>query len=233
VAEQIIVYLKNGTIINAVNVPAVSGELLEKVGPLLTLGDRMGCLLAQLSAGPVKEVVIEYAGDFQALDLSPVTTAVIKGLLTPMVKDTVNTVNAEVMAKERGIIVTETTLAETEEYLNLITVIAVTEEGTCKVAGTIFGRKDPRVVNINNFRLELHPHDRFVLIHNHDKPGAIGRIGTLLADYGINISRMRVGQEEGGDKTMIFLRTDDPIPDDVVDKLAALPLNISVRAFEL
>ena len=233
VAEQIIAYLKTGTIINAVNVPAVSGELLEKIGPLLTLGDRMGCLLAQLSRGPVKEVVIEYAGDFQALDLSPVTTAIIKGLLTPMVKDTVNSVNAEVMAKERGIKITETTLAETGEYLNLITVSAVTEEGTCKVAGTIFGRKDPRVVNINNFRLELHPHDRFILIHNHDKPGAIGRIGTLLADYGINISRMRVGQEEGGDKTMIFMRTDSEIPEAVLEKLAALPLNISVRAFEL
>ncbi len=178
-------------------------------------------------------MVIEYAGDFQALDLSPVTTAIIKGLLTPMVKDTVNSVNAEVMAKERGIKITETTLAETGEYLNLITVSAVTEEGTCKVAGTIFGRKDPRVVNINNFRLELHPHDRFILIHNHDKPGAIGRIGTLLADYGINISRMRVGQEEGGDKTMIFMRTDSEIPEEVLEKLRELPLNISVRAFEL
>jgi D-3-phosphoglycerate dehydrogenase len=233
VTEQIIAYLKNGTIINAVNVPAVSGELLEKIGPLLTLGDRMGCLLAQLSKGPVKEVVIEYAGDFQSLDLSPVSTAVIKGLLTPMVKDTVNSVNAEVMARERGIKVTETTIAETEEYLNLITVSAVTAEGTAKVAGTIFGRKDPRVVNINNFRLELHPHDRFVLIHNHDKPGAIGRIGMLLADHEINISRMRVGQEKGGDKTMIFIRTDTVVPEEALEKLRELPLNITVTAFEL
>ncbi len=233
VAEQIIAYLKDGTIINAVNVPAVSGELLEKVEPLLTLGDRMGCLLAQLSAGPVKEVVIEYAGDFQDLDLSPVTTAVLKGLLTPMVKDTVNSVNAGVMARDRGIKVTEITVAETEEYINLITVSAVTDEGSSKVAGTIFGRKDPRVVNINNFRLELHPHDRFVLIHNHDKPGAIGSIGTLLADYGLNISRMRVGQEEGGDKTMIFIRTDTEIPEEVLEKLRELPLNITVTAFEL
>ena len=232
-AEQIIAYLKNGTIINAVNVPAVSGELLEKIGPLLTLGDRMGCLLAQLSRGPVKEVVIEYAGDFQALDLSPVTTAVIKGLLTPMVKDTVNTVNAEVMAKERGIKVTESAIAETEEYLNLITVKAVSNEGTSKVAGTIFGQKDPRVVNINNFRLELHPHDRFVLIHNHDKTGAIGSIGTLLGNHNINIRRMRVGQEEGGDKTMIFIRTDTEIPEDVLEKLRESPLNIKVTPFEL
>ena len=233
VAEQIIAYLKSSTIINAVNVPAVSGELLEKIGPLLTLGDRMGCLLAQLSKGPVTEVVIEYAGDFHAFDLSPVRTAVLKGLLTPVVKDTVNTVNAEIMARERGIKVTETTLAETEEYLNLITVSAVTEDEISKVAGTIFGRKDPRVVNINNFRLELHPHDRFVLIHNHDKPGAIGAIGMLLADHGININKMRVGQEEGGDKTMIFIRTEPEIPETVLEKLRELPLNITVTAFEL
>jgi D-3-phosphoglycerate dehydrogenase len=233
VAEQIIAYLKEGTVINAVNVPAVSGEVLDKIGPLLTLADRMGFLLAQLAGGPVKEVVIEFAGDFQDHDLSPVKTAVLKGLLTPMVKDDVNFVNAEVLAKERGIKVTEVTISETEEYINLITVQAISEEGTNKVAGTIFGKKNPRVVNINNFRLELRPEGRFVLIHNHDKPGAIGSIGSLLGDNHINISRMRVGQEEGGDKTIIFLRTDDPIPNDVMDKLRELPLNISVRAFEL
>jgi D-3-phosphoglycerate dehydrogenase len=233
VAEQIIAYLKHGTIINAVNVPAVSGELLEKIGPLLTLADRMGCLLAQLASGPVKEVVIEYAGDFQNLDLSPVTTAVLKGLLTPMIKDDVNFVNAEVLAKERGIKVTAATIPETDEYINLITVRAYYDGDKSKVAGTIFGQKDPRVVNINNFRLELHPHGRFILIHNHDRPGAIGSIGSLLGDHKINISRMRVGQEQGGDKTMIFLRTDDPIPDEVMKELEDLPLNISVRAFEL
>jgi D-3-phosphoglycerate dehydrogenase len=150
-----------------------------------------------------------------------------------MVKDTVNSVNAEVMAKGRGIKVTETTLAHTDEFVNLITVKTYSSEGTGKVAGTIFGQKDPRVVNINNFRLEMHPQGRFVLIHNHDRPGAIGSIGKLLGDNNINISRMRVGQEEGGDKTMIFLRTDDIIPDDVMEKLRELPLNITVTPFEL
>jgi D-3-phosphoglycerate dehydrogenase len=79
----------------------------------------------------------------------------------------------------------------------------------------------------------MEPMDRFVLIHNHDKPGAIGSIGTLLGEHNINISRMRVGQEEGSDKTMIFLRTDTPIPEDVIEKMRALPLMISVAAFEL
>jgi D-3-phosphoglycerate dehydrogenase len=233
VAEQIIAYLRDGTVINAVNVPPVSGDLLEKLNPYLTLADRMGCLLAQLSEGAVKEILIEYAGPFDDLDLSPVTTAVLKGLMTPMIKDDVNFVNAQVLAKERGIKVTEARISESEEYVNLITVKAISEEGTNKVAGTIFGRKNPRVVNINNFRLELEPVDRFVLIHNHDKPGAIGSIGTLLGDHKINISRMRVGQEEGSDKTIIFLRTDAPIPPEVVEKINALPLIISVTSFEL
>jgi len=233
VAEQIIAYLKSGTVINAVNVPPVSGELLEKLKPYLILADRMGCLLAQLYRGPIKEVMIEYAGDFEGLDLSPVTTAVLKGLMTPMVKDDVNFVNAQILAQERGIKITETKVAESEKYVNLITVHAISEVDENKVAGTIFGRKNPRVVNINNFRLELQPVDRFILIHNHDKPGAIGSIGTLLGDHGINISRMRVGQEEGSDKTMIFLRTDPPVPEDVMEKLRKLPLIISVKDFEL
>jgi D-3-phosphoglycerate dehydrogenase len=233
VAEQIIAYLKNATVINAVNVPAVSGDLLEKLNPYLTLADRMGCLLTQLSQGPIKEILIEYTGDFDDLDLSPVTTAVLKGLMTPMIKDDVNFVNAHVLAKERGVKITEAKIAESEEYLNLITVKAISDKGKNKVAGTIFGRKNPRVVNINNFRLELEPVNRFILIHNHDKPGAIGSIGTLLGDHHINICRMRVGLEEDSDKTMIFLRTDTPIPEDVIDKLRDLPLIISVAAFEL
>jgi len=233
VAEQIIAYLRDGTIINAVNVPPVSGDLLEKLNPYLTLADRMGCLLAQLARGGIKEVMIEYAGDFNELDLSPVTTAVLKGLMTPMVKDDVNFVNAQILARERGVKIAEAKVSESEEYVNLITVKAICDEGENKVAGTIFGRKNPRVVNINNFRLEMEPLDRFILIHNHDKPGAIGSIGTLLGDHNINISRMRVGQEEGSDKTIIFLRTDTLIPEDVIEKIKALPLIISVASFEL
>ncbi|MGD8899262.1 MAG: phosphoglycerate dehydrogenase [Desulfobacterales bacterium] len=233
VAEQIIAYLRDGTVINAVNVPAVSGDLLEKLNPYLTLADRMGCLLAQLSQEAIKEVLIKYAGDFDELDLSPVTTAVLKGLMTPMIKDDVNFVNAQVLAKERGIKVRESKISESDEYINLIDVRAISDKDENLVAGTIFGRKNPRVVNINNFRLELEPIDRFILIHNHDKPGAIGSIGTLLGDNGINISRMRVGQEEGSDRTMIFLRTDTPIPEDVIEKMRDLPLIINVAAFEL
>jgi D-3-phosphoglycerate dehydrogenase len=233
VAGQIIEYLKNGTIINAVNVPSVTGDLLNKLGPFLTIADRMGCLQAQLMDGPLQEVVIEYRGDFQGLDMSPVSTAALKGILSSAVKDDVNFVNAGVIAKERGIKVLETSSSESEEYINLITIKTITATNTTTVAGTIVGKHDPRVVKINNFRLELIPRGHLALIHNVDKPGAIGSIGTVLGEHNINIERMHVGQEEDGERNIIFLRTDTPFTDEVIERLRSLPLVKTVIPLEL
>ncbi len=228
VAEQIIDYLLNNTILNAVNVPSVTGELLETLGPYLTLGDRMGSLQAQLACGPIQEVIVEYKGDFHGLELAPVTTALLKGLLAHMVKDDVNFVNANVIAKDRGIRVTEATMAEAGHYINLITVKAVTAAATSTVSGTVFGKNDPRIVKIDNFGLELIPEGFLALIYNQDKPGAIGSIGTTLGRNGINISGMQVGQDEAGVHNIIFLRTDTRIPEGVLEELRNLPLVNSV-----
>ncbi len=235
VADQIIKYLKYDTIINAVNVPSVTGELLKKLGPFLHIADRTGCLLAQLAdgEGPLKEVTIEYTGDFSGLDLLPVTTAVLKGLLTPFVKDSVNSVNAPAYAKKMGIKVTETVNAESENYTNLITVRVDTGKGSNTAAATLFGKNDPRVVRINNFRLEVIPKGHLALIHNIDQPGAIGSIGNTLGEHKINIARMMVGQEDEGDRNIIFLRTDTPISDEVVQELESLPLIKSAITLEL
>ncbi len=232
VAEQIIDYLKTGTIINAVNVPSVTGELLKKAGPYLSLGDRMGCLQAQLVKGPVKEVIIEYNGDFQELDLSSVSTAILKGLLDPVVKDNVNFVNAPVLAKDRGIKITEATSAESEDYNNLITVSIVTTKMTSVISGTIFGKDEPRIVKINEFRLEMIPEGHMTLINNIDKPGSIGEIGTTLGKYNINIGKMQVGQEEAGDRNIIFMVTDTPIPPKVADELRSLSLVKNITPLE-
>jgi len=233
VADQIIDYLKNGTIRNAVNVPSVTGELLKQLGPFLTLGDRIGCLHAQLAKGPVEEVSIEYTGDFRNLDMTPVTTAILKGLLTPFLKDDVNFVNAGVLAKERGIRVTETMMPESQDFINLITVCAVAAESSNTVSGTFYGKHEAKIVRINNFRLEMVPQGHILLIHNHDKPGAIGSIGTALGLHGINISRMQVGQEKDGDRNIIFLETDVAIARDVLEELRGLPLVKTVTALEL
>jgi D-3-phosphoglycerate dehydrogenase len=141
-----------------------------------------------------------------------------------MVKDDVNFVNANILAKERGIRVSEATMAEAGHYINLITVKAVTEVATSQVSGTIFGKNDPRIVKINNFGLELIPEGFLALIYNQDKPGAIGSIGSTLGKHGVNISRMQVGQDDEGVNNIIFLRTDTLIPEDVLAELRALPL---------
>jgi D-3-phosphoglycerate dehydrogenase len=234
VAKQIIAYLKTGTIINAVNVSSVTGELLEKLSPYLKLADALGSIQAQLSQGPFEEIAIEYKGDFHGLDLSPVTTAIIKGFLTPLVMDDVNSVNAPIIARDMGIKVTETMTGESEDYTHLINVRVVSPKASNLVAGTIFGKNDPRIVRINKFRLELIVRKGFfVLINNYDKPGAIGSIGTVMGSNDINISRMQVGQEEGGNRTLIFIRVDQPIPEDVLESLRSLPMVISATPFEL
>jgi D-3-phosphoglycerate dehydrogenase / 2-oxoglutarate reductase len=232
VARQIIDYLQNGTILNAVNAPSVTGDLLIKLKPFLSLADQIGHLLAQLGDGALKEVRIEYAGDFQGLDMTPVTTAVLKGILTPVVKDDVNFVNAYIIAGERGIIVSETSNPDSQEYLNLITVTSKTTTSTNTVSGTIFGKNDSRVVKINNFRLEMVLEGHLALIYNIDKPGSIGQIGVTLGKHNINIARMQVGQEEKGDRNIIFLCTDTPIPDSVIEELRNLPLVKSVMPLE-
>ena len=232
VAGQIIDYLKYDTILNAVNAPSVTGDLFKKLKPLLTLADHIGSLQTQLIRGPIEEVSIEYAGDFKGFDLSPVSIAVLRGLLAPVVKDDVNFVNAQILAKERGIKVNEATSDETEEYINLITVRVKTPKFTSTVSGTIFGKNKMRIVKINNFRLELIPQGHLALIYTLDKPGAIGSFAVLLGSKKNNIEQMQVGQEETGKMNIIFLKTNVRISEKVIEQLLDLPLIISVTPLE-
>ncbi len=233
VAEQIIAYLQTATVINAVNAPSVTGDLLEQLKPLLTLGDRMGCLQAQLAEEAIKSVTIEYTGDFRGLDMSPVTTAILKGFLTPALKDDVNFVNAGILAKERGISVSETTRADSADFISLIKVIAKSDKSTHTVSGTIYGKAEPKIVRIDNFRVEMVPEGHVLLIHNVDKPGAIGSVGKVLGESNVNIARMQVGQETDGDRNFIVMETDSETPDSVVEDLRQLELVNSVITVEL
>ena len=233
VAEQIIEYLKNNNIINAVNVPAVSGKLLEQLGPFLHLADRMGCMMAQLTCGQLKEINIEYNGDFHGLDLKPVSTAYLKGVLDTLVQDGVNSVNAPVLAKDMGIKVTETSTAESEKFLNRIAATLITTDMKCTVAGSVFGKTDARIVRIDDFIIEIIPEGHLALIYNLDEPGAIGSIGNTLGENGINISQMQVGTAVGGENNIILIKTDEPMTEDVKNKVMALPKVKTIQTFEL
>ncbi len=233
IANQIIDYLKNETITNSVNVTSVSGELLEELDPYMRLADRLGCMQGQLVKGHIREVEVAFNGDFGDIDLSPVTTAVICGLLEPLVIDDVNTVNARYLAKEMGIKILESSAENAEEFINLLSVTVKADQGESTVAGTVFGKKDPRVVKINDFRLEMRPEGYLTLIHNMDIPGEIGNIGTVLGNNNINISRMTVGQESEGGRNIVFLRTDTPLDKGVLAQLEDMPQARTVIYMEL
>ncbi|MDY6823836.1 MAG: phosphoglycerate dehydrogenase [Thermodesulfobacteriota bacterium] len=233
VANQIIAYLKDGTVMNAVNAPSVTGEKLQKLKPYLELAERIGRLLAQIINGKLKEVSIEYNGDYHGLDLDPVSTALLNGILDPLIADAVNAVNAPAIAQEMGIKVSETSSAEPFDYRNLMTVKVTTTERTDTVAGTIFGKIYPRVVRINDFRMDLSPYGHILLILSANKPGDIGNIGAVLGEEGINILRLMIGHEEDiGEKNLIVVRTEETVPPDVFKKLEEQELLISVTPVE-
>ncbi len=233
VAKQIIAYLKNNTIINSVNVPSVTGELLTKLQPYMTLADRMGYLLSQLMDGQIRQVAIEYNGDYQDLDMDPVTTALLNGLLNPIVSEGVNAVNAPSIAKEMGIRVTEAFSSESFDYINLMAVTIITPKSTITIEGTVFGKNSPRIVRVNDMHLELIPEGFFTLIREENIPGAIGKIGALLGENAINIDRMTTGVGSDRNNDIVFLRTETAILPSVVEQLRSLPMVKSVTQMEL
>ncbi len=176
---------------------------------------------------------IEYIGKFPDLDLKPVTINAVKGLLAQFVKYSVNSVNAISLANDIGIKITESTSRESGNFLNIIRMTVTSETETNILEGTIFGKDDARIVRINKFRLEVIPEGHLALIHNVDKPGSIGSIGVKLGEHNINIARMMVGREEDGRRNIIFLRTDTPVPPEVVQEITNLDLVVNMTTFEL
>jgi D-3-phosphoglycerate dehydrogenase len=232
VADQMVDYLLNGTIRNAVNVPSVSGELLAALGSYLTLAERMGSFIGQIISGPLEEVAIEYSGGLTNYDLKPLTMFLLKGLLKKIDED-VNFVNAVNIAKDRGIKVVDSQSSETTYYTDLITLTAKTAEGKTMVAGTVFGKNDPWLVRLNDFTLETVLEKNMLLFEAHDQPGVIGNIGNTLGNNSINISRMQFGRQEKEGKALVILGVDSVYSDEVFQVLAALPNVVSVKKIQL
>jgi D-3-phosphoglycerate dehydrogenase len=233
VAEQMIDYLAYGIIRNAVNVPTVSKENLVLVRPYLILAERMGSFHTQMVSEGIEEVHIEYLGDAAKMDATPITVAALKGLLTPILKDDVNYVNAPLIARERGIRVTESKSTSSDDFSNLITLSIKTKGGVNILSGTIFGKHEPRLVRLNTFRLEALPEGHLLLIHNLDSPGVIGSIGTTLGKFSINIEQMQVGQEKEKGHNIILLNTDQSISDAVLKAIRDLPHVVTAIWLEL
>ncbi len=218
---------------NAVNVPCIDPELLQVIRPYITLAEKMGLLIAQLTEGRTKEIKMQYAGDIVAHDLAPVTIAFLKGFLTPILQETVNYVNASFIAKERGIKVIETKSSQMEEFTNLVLVDAQTDKSKVSVAGTLSPRKDPRIVKLNDFYVEAIPSGYMLILSNIDRPGIIGQIGTILGQNNINIAGMTFGRiKEGGDAITV-LNVDSHIPDDVMKQVRSAKNILDARLIKL
>ncbi len=233
IAEQISAYLTTGEINGAVNFPAVSAEILSVIQPYLTLAEKLGKFQAQIVPGAIEAVEIEFSGEILNYNVAPITISLLKGLLTPILNESVNYINAPLIAKERGIRVAEVKSTEVKDYTSMISVTVKTAKEEAFVAGAIFGRHEPRIVRINRFTVEVIPTGRLFVVYNNDKPGVIGNIGVTLAESGVNISHLNLSREQIDGRAMVILGTDSVVFPDVIDKLRSLPNILSVNELEM
>ena len=223
IAQQVADVLARGITRNAVNVPSVDAETYRELAPFLTLTEKMGSFLGQLAEGRMHEVRIEYAGEVTGLKTEILTVTLLKGLLTAILEENVTDVNAPYLARARGIRVVETATSESDVYASLIVGALSTDKGTWQVAGTLFHKREPRIVRIDGYPLEALPSGWMLVFSNLDVPGVIGRIGTLCGRYQINIAGMQLGRERRGGRAVSILNLDDPIPDPVLAEIRAMP----------
>ena len=233
VAEQIVDYLIAGTVRNAVNVPSVPADQLPSLSPYINLAERMGLFTAQVLEGGITQVTVEYSGEVSNLKLEPVTLAALKGLLTPMIQENVNYVNAPLIAKDRGIEVKVSKSDDTTEYTSLVTLRVKAGGKDSSVAGTLNSKKEPRIIQVDNFPMETVPEGDMLVLMNHDKPGVIGGIGTLLGQNSVNIARMQFGRESQGGLAMSVVSIDSPVSDAVMGKIKQLPNVLSVKQIRI
>jgi len=219
IAEIVLDVLLNRCVRNAVNMPCIDTELLKVLQPYINLAEKLGLLGTQLVEGHIRQVTIKYIGDITNYDTTSLTIAVMKGMLTPILQETVNFVNAPMIAKERGIKILETKTAEIENFANLINVEIETDKTKLEIGGTLFAKTGPRVMKIGNFYVEAVPSGYMLVISNKDAPGIIGQIGTLLGNNKINIAGMSFGREKPGGNSISVLNVDSVVPKEVLAQI--------------
>lgn len=225
--------LLTGCVKNAVNAPCLEPEMCKVIDPYLKLAEKIGSMQSQLVEGHIKKVKIKYVGDLLKYDLTPFTLSIIKGMLTPILQETVNYVNSMFIAKERGINITETRIAETQDFANLIIVDVETDKVKSSLMGTLFTKVDPRIVKINDSYVDAVPEGYMLVMSNKDVPGIIGQIGTILGNNGVNIAGMSFGREEKGGKAVSVLNIDSDVPKNVLDEIRKANNIYSVKLVKL
>lgn len=232
IADQIVDFFKNGVIKNSVNAPSVSLEVSRKIAPYLSLSEKLGVVVSSITEFPVDEVEIEYAGDIAQMDTKILTQGIVRSILSPRV-DGVNYVNAPTVAKSRGLKVKEVKTDDQTDFTSLLTIRLKGGGNTNTIQGTLFGKKEPRLIKVNNIRLEADLKGHMLFIYNNDKPGVIASIGNVFFIRGINIGGMHFGRESLGGLAISLLDLDREAEDNVIREIQSLPNVVSVKKIEL
>lgn len=233
VAEEVARILRDEPFYNAVNLPSLSKEQKAILNPYMVLCEQLGSFLGQVLDSPSGEVEFRSAGEIAAQDVSYLTRTFLKGLLQHRYADEVNYVNAPTLAADSGWQVKEIKQPKGGDYTNLISVSARTSTGQQTVSGTLYNGTDPRIVAINDYRVDATPEGRMLYTIHNDRPGMIGRIGMLLGAAEINIGSMQVGRKDTGGEAVMLLTVDRMIPSDIIDRVREIDGIIDVRSIEL
>jgi D-3-phosphoglycerate dehydrogenase / 2-oxoglutarate reductase len=226
-SEMVVEALRGSIFVSAVNLP-FEGVADADAAPLIALSEKLGSLASQLMKGPVNRAAIELWGVDERLT-KILSVASLKGLLAPHLAESVNFVNAQQIAEQRGIAISATTNPVPRDYANMITFRASSPtEETC-VSGTVFHEKNQRIVSVNNFRVEFKPVGHILYILNKDVPGVVGRVGTTLGDHEVNIAEYNLARHESGGTAMAIITIDSPLSEDALTALRVMPAIKEVR----
>jgi D-3-phosphoglycerate dehydrogenase len=229
VAEQISDYLLTGAVTNALNMPSLSADDAQKVRPWITLAENLGAFAGQLTESSISAVQIVFEGTAATLNTRALTQAAICGLLKPALSE-VNMVNAPVIAKERGIRISEVRRDQEGAYEGYIKLAVATAEAHRSVAGTVFSDGRPRLIQVKGINMEAEFAPHMLYITNEDKPGFIGRLGTLLGNAAVNIANFNLGRSGQGADAIALVQVDEAVPDEVLREIRTLPWVKQARA---
>ena len=231
VAEQMSDYLLRGAISNAVNFPSITAEEAPRLTPWVKLAEQLGSFAGQLTETSIKGIRIEYSGDVATLNTKPLTAAALAGVLRPLLSD-VNMVSAAVNAKERGIMLEEVTRGQDGAFESYIRLTVIADAYERSVAGTVFSDGRPRIIQVRNIDMEFEVAPRMLFIRNADKPGFIGKFGMLMGEAGLNIATLNLGRDKPGGDAICMVAIDEPVSEEVLAKITALPQVVRVNRLE-
>jgi D-3-phosphoglycerate dehydrogenase / 2-oxoglutarate reductase len=231
IAEQMSDYLIKGAVSNAINMPSISAEEAPRLKPFVKLAEVLGAFVGQVTEDPIKEVEILFDGSTAAMNTRALISAALAGLIRPQLSD-VNMVSAPIMAKERGIVLSEVKRDKSGVFDGYIKVTVTTEKQTRSIAGTCFSDHKPRFIQIKGINLDAEVGQHMLYTTNADAPGIIGMLGTVCGDNGVNIANFQLGRNRPGGDAIALLYLDAPFPENVLAQVRANTSIISAKRLE-